>query len=156
MEINRRCYRLHVHLSSPPGFPLQWLRRPIGRMTVMEQQIEGEYRYVNSRIITNGEEIAFYQGAKREHWVVSHTFDRLLAHLRRSQIFRYTMGVVDSLVAKCESWEWCVVSLSFCHSVILSFRRAVCLSVRLFVCVCVSPHAPSVCCQTLPLLSGFG
>ena len=33
------------------GVVLTWLRRPIGRFTVSEQQIEGEYRYVNSRLI---------------------------------------------------------------------------------------------------------
>jgi ATP-binding cassette subfamily D (ALD) protein 3 len=35
------------------GVVLTWLRRPIGRFTVCEQQIEGEYRYVNSRLITH-------------------------------------------------------------------------------------------------------
>ena len=29
------------------------LRRPAGRMTVEEQHLEGEYRYVNSRLLTN-------------------------------------------------------------------------------------------------------
>uniref|UniRef100_A0A8C5NFK8 ABC transporter domain-containing protein n=1 Tax=Gouania willdenowi TaxID=441366 RepID=A0A8C5NFK8_GOUWI len=35
------------------GLFLTRLRRPIGRMTVTEQRYEGEYRYVNSRLITN-------------------------------------------------------------------------------------------------------
>uniref|UniRef100_A0A8V5H9A2 Uncharacterized protein n=1 Tax=Melopsittacus undulatus TaxID=13146 RepID=A0A8V5H9A2_MELUD len=35
------------------GFFLTRLRRPIGKMTVIEQKYEGEYRYVNSRLITN-------------------------------------------------------------------------------------------------------
>ncbi|KAM5256116.1 ATP-binding cassette sub-family D member 3 isoform 4-T4 [Ctenodactylus gundi] len=35
------------------GLFLTRLRRPIGRMTVTEQKYEGEYRYVNSRLITN-------------------------------------------------------------------------------------------------------
>ena len=30
-------------------------------MTVVEQQLEGDYRFVNSRLIVNSEEIAFYQ-----------------------------------------------------------------------------------------------
>lgn len=29
------------------------LRRPVGRMTADEQHLEGEFRYVNSRLITN-------------------------------------------------------------------------------------------------------
>lgn len=35
------------------GLFLTRLRRPIGKMTVTEQRYEGEYRYVNSRLITN-------------------------------------------------------------------------------------------------------
>lgn len=35
------------------GLFLTRLRRPIGKMTVTEQKYEGEYRYVNSRLITN-------------------------------------------------------------------------------------------------------
>ncbi|NP_001396779.1 ATP-binding cassette sub-family D member 3 isoform 5 [Mus musculus] len=35
------------------GLFLTRLRRPIGKMTIMEQKYEGEYRYVNSRLITN-------------------------------------------------------------------------------------------------------
>jgi len=48
------------------------LRRPIGKLTVTEQQFEGEYRYVNSRLITNSEEIAFYNGIlKRFEYLLS-------------------------------------------------------------------------------------
>ncbi|XP_065265445.1 ATP-binding cassette sub-family D member 3 isoform X3 [Emys orbicularis] len=35
------------------GFFLTRLRRPIGKMTIAEQKYEGEYRFVNSRLITN-------------------------------------------------------------------------------------------------------
>uniref|UniRef100_A0A2K6UZT9 ATP binding cassette subfamily D member 3 n=1 Tax=Saimiri boliviensis boliviensis TaxID=39432 RepID=A0A2K6UZT9_SAIBB len=35
------------------GLFLTRLRRPIGKMTITEQKYEGEYRYVNSRLITN-------------------------------------------------------------------------------------------------------
>lgn len=35
------------------GLFLTRIRRPIGKMTITEQKLEGEYRYVNSRLITN-------------------------------------------------------------------------------------------------------
>ena len=47
-------------------------------MTVKEQHLEGELRYVNSRIITNSEEIAFYMGNEKEKLTVKDTFDRLV------------------------------------------------------------------------------
>ena len=47
------------------GVLLTYLRRPTGRLTVIEQKLEGEFRYINSRLITNSEEIAFYQGNNR-------------------------------------------------------------------------------------------
>ncbi|RCN43543.1 d member 3 domain protein, ATP-binding cassette sub-family [Ancylostoma caninum] len=43
------------------GVFLTYIRRPIGRLTVQEQALEGEFRFVNSRLIMNSEEIAFYQ-----------------------------------------------------------------------------------------------
>lgn len=58
-------------------------------MTVVEQQLEGEYRFVNSRLIVNSEEIAFYQGGKREKHIITHSFEKLVAHLRKLIMFRF-------------------------------------------------------------------
>ncbi|KAG8132669.1 putative ATP-binding cassette sub-family D member 3 protein [Naja naja] len=65
------------------GFFLTRLRRPIGKMTVTEQKYEGEYRYVNSRLITNR------AGLKR-----------VVEHLHNFILFRFTMGFVDTIIAK--------------------------------------------------------
>uniref|UniRef100_A0A3Q3N8A3 ATP binding cassette subfamily D member 3 n=2 Tax=Mastacembelus armatus TaxID=205130 RepID=A0A3Q3N8A3_9TELE len=82
------------------GLFLTRLRRPIGKMTVTEQRYEGEYRYVNSRLITNSEEIAFYNGNKREKQTIYATFKKLVDHLHNFIFFRFTMGFVDSIIAK--------------------------------------------------------
>ncbi|XP_059504044.1 ATP-binding cassette sub-family D member 3a isoform X1 [Stegostoma tigrinum] len=82
------------------GLFLTRLRRPIGKMTVSEQRYEGEYRYVNSRLITNSEEIAFYHGNSREKQTIHTTFKRLVDHLHNFIVFRFTMGFVDSIIAK--------------------------------------------------------
>uniref|UniRef100_A0A3Q3DTK7 ATP-binding cassette, sub-family D (ALD), member 3a n=1 Tax=Hippocampus comes TaxID=109280 RepID=A0A3Q3DTK7_HIPCM len=74
--------------------------RPIGKMTVTEQRYEGEYRYVNSRLITNSEEIAFYNGNLREKQTIHTTFKKLVDHLHNFIFFRFTMGFVDSIIAK--------------------------------------------------------
>ncbi|XP_043077161.1 ATP-binding cassette sub-family D member 3b [Puntigrus tetrazona] len=82
------------------GLLLTRLRRPIGKMTVTEQRYEGEYRYVNSRLITNSEEIAFYNGNRREKQTINGTFQKLVDHMSRFIHFRFSMGVVDSIIAK--------------------------------------------------------
>lgn len=60
------------------GVLLTHLRRPVSRMTVSEQQLEGEFRYVNSRLITNAEEVAFYRGNVREKRTMLTAFNRLV------------------------------------------------------------------------------
>ncbi|XP_017329961.1 ATP-binding cassette sub-family D member 3a isoform X2 [Ictalurus punctatus] len=82
------------------GLFLTRLRRPIGKMTVIEQKYEGEYRYVNSRLITNSEEIAFYNGNLREKQTIHSTFKKLVDHLHNFIFFRFSMGMVDSIIAK--------------------------------------------------------
>ncbi|XP_030623330.1 ATP-binding cassette sub-family D member 3a isoform X1 [Chanos chanos] len=82
------------------GLFLTRLRRPIGKMTVSEQRYEGEYRYVNSRLITNSEEIAFYNGNTREKQTINSTFKKLVDHLHNFIFFRFSMGFVDSIIAK--------------------------------------------------------
>ncbi|XP_077981129.1 ATP-binding cassette sub-family D member 3-like [Glandiceps talaboti] len=82
------------------GLILTRLRRPIGKMTVAEQKYEGEFRYVNSRLITNSEEIAFYQGGEREKRTIRQSFAKLINHLNDFVQFRFNMGFVDNIVAK--------------------------------------------------------
>ncbi|NXK23433.1 ABCD3 protein, partial [Arenaria interpres] len=82
------------------GFFLTRLRRPIGKMTVIEQKYEGEYRYVNSRLITNSEEIAFYNGNLREKQTIHKTFRKLVEHLHNFILFRFSMGFIDTIIAK--------------------------------------------------------
>uniref|UniRef100_A0ABI7Y419 ATP binding cassette subfamily D member 3 n=1 Tax=Felis catus TaxID=9685 RepID=A0ABI7Y419_FELCA len=82
------------------GLFLTRLRRPVGKMTITEQKYEGEYRYVNSRLITNSEEIAFYNGNKREKQTIHSVFRKLVEHLHNFILFRFSMGFIDSIIAK--------------------------------------------------------
>ncbi len=70
-------------------------------MTVNEQRIEGEFRYVNSRIITHCEEIAFYGGHSREELNINESFNKLTNHYRNFIFFRFSMGFIDNIIAKC-------------------------------------------------------
>ncbi|XP_045493222.1 ATP-binding cassette sub-family D member 3 isoform X1 [Colias croceus] len=111
LDISIYLYRLTVNLGpSTPGLMmaylfasgmfLTYLRRPTARMTVQEQKLEGEYRFVNSRLITNSEEIAFYQGNRREQLTLLSSFYKLTRHLRNFLNFRVGMGFIDNIVAK--------------------------------------------------------
>ena len=80
--LGRRFSVLQCHFFSFSYFSL---RAPVGQMTVKEQHLEGELRYVNSRIITNSEEIAFYEGSKREKLTLMDTFRRLVGSLHSIQ-----------------------------------------------------------------------
>lgn len=82
------------------GMFLTYLRRPAGRMTVQEQKLEGEFRYINSRLIANSEEVAFYMGNNREKLTLLAAFQKLTDHMRHFLEFRVLMGTVDNLVAK--------------------------------------------------------
>lgn len=84
------------------GVFLTHLRKPTGRLTVQEQKLEGEFRYVNSRLITNSEEVAFYQGNERERLTVLASFNKLKLHMRKFLEFRVGMGIIDNLIAKCK------------------------------------------------------
>lgn len=61
------------------GTCITTLRKPVVQMTVKEQQLEGEYRHINSRLITNSEEIAFYQGNNREKLTLLTSFHKLVS-----------------------------------------------------------------------------
>ena len=66
-----------TYLVVAGGF-LTHLRKPIAQLTVKEQRLEGEYRHINSRLITNSEEIAFYQGNTREKLTLLASFHKLV------------------------------------------------------------------------------
>lgn len=111
LDIVIYVYRLTTNLGGQtPGILLLYLffsgvfltnlRKPTGRLTVMEQKLEGEFRYVNSRLITNSEEIAFYKGNNREKLTILASFNKLVSHLRKFLEFRVGMGIIDNMVAK--------------------------------------------------------
>ena len=60
------------------GIILTRLRRPLTKMTIKERQFEGEYRFINSRLIANSEEIAFYNGNKKEKKTIEMIYERLV------------------------------------------------------------------------------
>ncbi|CAN0555981.1 unnamed protein product [Ectocarpus sp. 12 AP-2014] len=98
------------------GVALSALRKPTAMYTALVAQQEGEYRYVNSRLLTNAQaEIAFYKGNTKEKQVLEGVFDKLVSVTRRSERFRHSLGALDSVVAKyfASLVGWTVVSRPF-------------------------------------------
>ncbi|XP_056645405.1 ATP-binding cassette sub-family D member 3 [Diorhabda sublineata] len=82
------------------GVLLTNLRKPTARLTAVEQKLEGEFRHINSRLITHSEEVAFYNGNSREKATLMASYNKLLNHLRKFLKFRVFMGIIDNIVAK--------------------------------------------------------
>uniref|UniRef100_A0A3Q3SY29 ATP binding cassette subfamily D member 3 n=1 Tax=Mastacembelus armatus TaxID=205130 RepID=A0A3Q3SY29_9TELE len=79
------------------GLFLTRLRRPIGKMTVTEQRYEGEYRYVNSREkLLCKSLLCPFPNSDCKHIYFVFQVD----HLHNFIFFRFTMGFVDSIIAK--------------------------------------------------------
>lgn len=82
------------------GSILTWSRRPLTPLTVKETQLEGQLRYVHSRLIANCEEVAFYQGNNREKSVLVSALNRLQDHLYDLSIFKFNIDFLDNLIAR--------------------------------------------------------
>ncbi|KAI1307633.1 ATP-binding cassette sub-family D member 3 [Halotydeus destructor] len=82
------------------GTILTIARRPLTAFTVKETQLEGQLRYVHSRLITNCEEIAFYQGNNREKMVLMNALDKLRNHLFDASLFKFNIDFLDNMIAK--------------------------------------------------------
>ena len=67
------------------GLVLTRLRRPAARLTMKEQQLEGHLRFVNSRLITHSEEVAFYRGGPRERNSINQALNSLVCHFPYTQ-----------------------------------------------------------------------
>lgn len=57
--------------------------------------------------LLSSEEISFYQGSSRERHTLNSTFMELVDHLRDFILFRFAMGFVDTVIAKCEQLMHC-------------------------------------------------
>lgn len=82
------------------GTVLTYSRRPLTSLTVKETQLEGQLRYVHSRLITNCEQVAFYQGNVREKLVLMSALNQLKKHLYELSIFKFNVDLLDNVMAR--------------------------------------------------------
>eukprot|EP00455_Lapot_gusevi_P033107 TRINITY_DN3617_c0_g1_i2.p1 TRINITY_DN3617_c0_g1~~TRINITY_DN3617_c0_g1_i2.p1 ORF type:complete len:735 (-),score=339.57 TRINITY_DN3617_c0_g1_i2:93-2297(-) len=70
------------------------------KLTEKLSELEGEYRSAHSQLITNAEEIGFYDGANRERGIVSGIFDELYSHCSFFARQRAIIGIIDQYLIK--------------------------------------------------------
>lgn len=69
-----------------------------GKMAAEEAQLEGEFRYAHTRIITNAEEIAFYNGGELELSVLARAYHELIRHINRVYRIRIWYNMFEDFV----------------------------------------------------------
>lgn len=75
------------------GKILKFFQPPFGKLVAEQASLEGNLRFVFSRLIQNSEEVAFYRGHTIEESILSQSYDALakhMAHICDVKIF-YTM-----------------------------------------------------------------
>ncbi len=81
-----------------------WLLRKIspafGKLAAIEAKLEGDFRGAHSRIITNAEEIAFYNGAAMELSILEKAYMRLVRHINSILKIRVTYSMCEDMILK--------------------------------------------------------
>jgi ABC-type uncharacterized transport system fused permease/ATPase subunit len=65
-----------------------------------EQQLEGDYRQLHSRLRTHSESIAFYGGERREEAHIQQKFKTLVRHMRRVLHDHWWFGMIQDFLLK--------------------------------------------------------
>ncbi|KAK4430578.1 ABC transporter D family member 1 [Sesamum alatum] len=71
-----------------------------GKLMSKEQQLEGEYRQLHSRLRTHAESIALYGGENREQFHIQKKFETLVRHMRRVIHDHWWFGMIQDFLLK--------------------------------------------------------
>ncbi|XP_051143944.1 ABC transporter D family member 1-like [Andrographis paniculata] len=71
-----------------------------GKLMSKEQQLEGEYRQLHSRLRTHAESIALYGGEKREEFHIQEKFENLVGHMRVVLHDHWWFGMIQDFLLK--------------------------------------------------------
>ena len=82
------------------GIVIRAISPAFGRLTAIEQKIEGEYRAKHTDLLNHSEEIAFYNGSDWEKNKINEKFRELTKHHKYVLYKRFLMGIFDSMLVK--------------------------------------------------------
>lgn len=71
-----------------------------GKLMSKEQQLEGEYRQLHSRLRTHAESVAYYGGEDREASHIQHKFRSLVKHMNLVHHDHWWFGMIQDFLLK--------------------------------------------------------
>ncbi|ORX52818.1 hypothetical protein DM01DRAFT_1306547 [Hesseltinella vesiculosa] len=82
-----------------------------GKLAAVEAKLEGDFRNAHTRLITNAEEVAFYNGADLEHSILNKTYLRLIKHVNYIYKLRISYNMFEDFLIK---YAWSAFGLTMC------------------------------------------
>jgi ABC-type uncharacterized transport system fused permease/ATPase subunit len=82
------------------GFIKKNIMPSFGSLTAKESELEGYYRTAHQRIITNSEEIAFYDGSSKEKIIISNSLKSIFEHVSYFRYLKSFIDIFDGLLVK--------------------------------------------------------
>ena len=71
-----------------------------GKLAAAEARLEGDFRNGHARLITNAEEIAFYNGAEKERTILNKTYGALMRHINSTLRVRIAYNWFEDYIIK--------------------------------------------------------
>ncbi|KAG0046415.1 hypothetical protein BGZ83_008428 [Gryganskiella cystojenkinii] len=93
------------------AFLLRMVTPAFGKLAAVEAKLEGDFRSAHTRLITNAEEVAFYNGADLEHSILTRTYKRLIRHINSIYKIRIAYNMFEDFIIK---YCWSAVGLTLC------------------------------------------
>ncbi|KAJ3312114.1 hypothetical protein HDV04_003368 [Boothiomyces sp. JEL0838] len=87
---------------------LRAITPPFGKLAAEEAKLEGDFRSAHSRLITNAEEIGFYNGEELEKSILDKTYSRLIKHINYIYQIRISYNMMEDFIVK---YTWSAVGL---------------------------------------------
>ncbi|KAE8231048.1 hypothetical protein CF326_g3945 [Tilletia indica] len=82
------------------GYILRKVTPAFGKLAAIEAKLEGDFRNAHTRLITNAEEIAFYNGAAIEANILNRAYMRLIRHVNSIFKIRIAYSMTEDFVLK--------------------------------------------------------
>ncbi|CAO3597994.1 unnamed protein product [Absidia cylindrospora] len=82
-----------------------------GKLAAIEAKLEGDFRNAHTRLITNAEEIAFYNGAHLEHSILDKAYLKLIKHINHIYKLRISYNMFEDFLIK---YAWGAFGLIMC------------------------------------------